>query len=64
MPQSRRDWIVRQGFVNYSKVWWHFSLREAAPAYDFPIGAQLVYRACIVSIAASRISNTAGRNAP
>jgi D-alanyl-D-alanine dipeptidase len=28
----------RQGFVNYSKEWWHFSLPGAGgPAYDFPI---------------------------
>ena len=27
-----------QGFVNYSKEWWHFSLPGAVwPAYDFPI---------------------------
>jgi len=27
-----------QGFVNYSKEWWHFSLPGAGgPAYDFPI---------------------------
>ena len=48
-PQSRRDltanhrsWLVaatgRQGFVNYSKEWWHFSLPGAGgEAYDFPI---------------------------
>jgi len=30
--------MVRQGFVNYSKEWWHFSLPGAVgPAYDFPI---------------------------
>ena len=30
--------MARQGFVNYSKEWWHFSLPGAAgPAYDFPI---------------------------
>jgi zinc D-Ala-D-Ala dipeptidase len=30
--------MVRQGFVNYSKEWWHFSLPGAGgPAYDFPI---------------------------
>ena len=30
--------MARRGFVNYSKEWWHFSLRGAAgPAYDFPI---------------------------
>jgi zinc D-Ala-D-Ala dipeptidase len=28
----------RQGFVNYSKEWWHFSLPGAGGvAYDFPI---------------------------
>jgi zinc D-Ala-D-Ala dipeptidase len=43
-PQQRR-WrnllvaaMAKQGFVNYSKEWWHFSLPGAAgPAYDFPI---------------------------
>jgi D-alanyl-D-alanine dipeptidase len=42
---SRRRWrnllvaaIGRQGFVNYSKEWWHFSLPGAGgEAYDFPI---------------------------
>ena len=30
--------MARQGFVNYSREWWHFSLPGAAgPAYDFPI---------------------------
>jgi D-alanyl-D-alanine dipeptidase len=30
--------MVRQGFVNYSKEWWHFSLPGAGgAAYDFPI---------------------------
>jgi D-alanyl-D-alanine dipeptidase len=30
--------MAKQGFVNYSKEWWHFSLPGAAgPAYDFPI---------------------------
>lgn len=30
--------MARRGFVNYTKEWWHFSLRAAAgPAYDFPI---------------------------
>jgi D-alanyl-D-alanine dipeptidase len=30
--------MARQGFVNYSKEWWHFSLPGAAGAtYDFPI---------------------------
>ncbi|MFB9265700.1 M15 family metallopeptidase [Bradyrhizobium erythrophlei] len=32
--------MSRQGFVNYSKEWWHFSLPGAGgPAYDFPISA-------------------------
>ena len=32
--------MARQGFVNYSKEWWHFSLPGAAgPAYDFPVTA-------------------------
>jgi D-alanyl-D-alanine dipeptidase len=40
--QRRRNLLVavmaRQGFVNYSKEWWHFSLPGAGgPAYDFPI---------------------------
>ena len=31
--------MAHQGFVNYSKEWWHFSLPGAAGvAYDFPIG--------------------------
>jgi zinc D-Ala-D-Ala dipeptidase len=42
---SQRRWrdelvaiMARQGFVNYSKEWWHFSLPGAgAAAYDFPI---------------------------
>lgn len=30
--------MARQGFVNYSKEWWHFSLPGAGGrAYDFPI---------------------------
>ena len=30
--------MARQGFANYSKEWWHFSLPGAnGPAYDFPI---------------------------
>src|ERR1700682_2622335 len=34
--------MAKQGFVNYSKEWWHFSLPGAAgPAYDFPISARL-----------------------
>jgi zinc D-Ala-D-Ala dipeptidase len=33
--------MARQGFVNYAKEWWHFSLPAAAgPAYDFPITAR------------------------
>ncbi|WP_300178691.1 M15 family metallopeptidase [Bradyrhizobium sp.] len=42
-PQRRwRNLLVavmaRQGFVNYSKEWWHFSMPGArGPAYDFPI---------------------------
>jgi zinc D-Ala-D-Ala dipeptidase len=31
--------MARQGFVNYAKEWWHFSLPAAGPAYDFPITA-------------------------
>ena len=34
--------MAKQGFVNYSKEWWHFSLPGAAgPAYDFPITGRL-----------------------
>jgi len=30
--------MARQGFVNYAKEWWHFSVPSAAGlAYDFPI---------------------------
>jgi D-alanyl-D-alanine dipeptidase len=30
--------MARQGFVNYAKEWWHFSLPGAGgPAHDFPI---------------------------
>jgi len=30
--------MARQGFVNYAKEWWHFSVPGAAGlAYDFPI---------------------------
>jgi D-alanyl-D-alanine dipeptidase len=30
--------MAKQGFVNYAKEWWHFSLPGGAgPAYDFPI---------------------------
>jgi D-alanyl-D-alanine dipeptidase len=43
-PEQRR-WrqelvsaMAKQGFVNYSKEWWHFSVPGAGwPAYDFPI---------------------------
>jgi D-alanyl-D-alanine dipeptidase len=42
---SQRRWrtqlvaaMARQGFVNYSKEWWHFSLPGAGrPAYDFVV---------------------------
>jgi D-alanyl-D-alanine dipeptidase len=45
ITQAQRRWrnvlvgaMAKQGFVNYSKEWWHFSLPAAArPAYDFPI---------------------------
>jgi zinc D-Ala-D-Ala dipeptidase len=34
--------MAKQGFVNYSKEWWHFSLPGAGgPAYDFPIMARM-----------------------
>ena len=47
-PEQRR-WrnllvaaMAKQGFVNYSKEWWHFSMPGAGgPAYDFPITRQL-----------------------
>jgi len=47
MP-AQRKWrnmlvsaMARQGFVNYSKEWWHFSLPGAGgQAYDFPIPAR------------------------
>ncbi len=33
--------MAKQGFVNYSREWWHFSLPGAGgPAYDFPITAR------------------------
>jgi D-alanyl-D-alanine dipeptidase len=46
-PEQRR-WrnllvaaMAKQGFVNYWKEWWHFSLPGAGgPAYDFPIAAR------------------------
>jgi D-alanyl-D-alanine dipeptidase len=34
--------MAKQGFVNYSKEWWHFSLPGAGgPAYDFPVTRRL-----------------------
>jgi zinc D-Ala-D-Ala dipeptidase len=34
--------MARQGFVNYSREWWHFSLPGTrGPAYDFPITGRL-----------------------
>lgn len=34
--------MAKQGFVNYSKEWWHFSMPGAGgPAYDFPISRRL-----------------------
>jgi zinc D-Ala-D-Ala dipeptidase len=48
ITDSQRRWrkllvvaMARQGFVNYAKEWWHFSLpRAGGPAYDFPIVPQ------------------------
>lgn len=45
ISESQRRWrkllvsaMAKQGFVNYAKEWWHFSLPGAGgPAYDFPI---------------------------
>jgi len=45
ITESQRRWrnllietMMKQGFVNYAKEWWHFSLQGAGgPAYDFPI---------------------------
>jgi D-alanyl-D-alanine dipeptidase len=45
---AQRQWrdmlvaaMAKQGFVNYSKEWWHFSLpRAGGPAYDFSITAR------------------------
>jgi len=45
ISESQRRWrkvllaaMARQGFVNYAKEWWHFSLPGAGgPAYDFEI---------------------------
>jgi zinc D-Ala-D-Ala dipeptidase len=47
---SQRRWrnlllaaMARQGFVNYSKEWWHFSMPgPGGPAYDFPINRAAV----------------------
>ena len=34
--------MAKQGFVNYWKEWWHFTLPGAGgPAYDFPITARM-----------------------
>jgi zinc D-Ala-D-Ala dipeptidase len=34
--------MAKQGFMNYSKEWWHFWLPGAGgPAYDFPITARM-----------------------
>jgi D-alanyl-D-alanine dipeptidase len=45
ITEDQRRWrnrlvaaMAKQGFVNYAKEWWHFSLPGAGgPAYDFPI---------------------------
>jgi D-alanyl-D-alanine dipeptidase len=45
ITESQREWrrtlvnaMAKQGFVNYAKEWWHFSLPGAGgPAYDFEI---------------------------
>ena len=45
ITESQRRWrmtlvnaMAKQGFVNYAKEWWHFSLPGAGgPAYDFEI---------------------------
>jgi D-alanyl-D-alanine dipeptidase len=45
ITRNQRTWrgrlvaaMAKQGFVNYSKEWWHFSLPGAGgAAYDFPI---------------------------
>jgi D-alanyl-D-alanine dipeptidase len=45
ITEGQRRWrnllvsaMTKQGFVNYAKEWWHFSLPGAGgPAYDFPI---------------------------
>jgi D-alanyl-D-alanine dipeptidase len=49
LTSTQRRWrnalvaaMAKQGFVNYSKEWWHFSLPGAGgPAYDFPITRRL-----------------------
>ena len=48
VTEDQRRWrnrlvavMATQGFVNYAKEWWHFSLPGAGgPAYDFPITAR------------------------
>ena len=48
ITEGQRRWrnllvtaMAKQGFVNYAKEWWHFSLPGAGgPAYDFPITAR------------------------
>jgi D-alanyl-D-alanine dipeptidase len=45
ITESQRRWrkllvgaMAKQGFVNYAREWWHFSLPAAGgPAYDFPV---------------------------
>jgi D-alanyl-D-alanine dipeptidase len=45
ITEDQRRWrnllvaaMAKQGFVNYAKEWWHFSLPGAGgPAYDFPV---------------------------
>jgi zinc D-Ala-D-Ala dipeptidase len=45
ISESQRRWrrllvsaMAKQGFVNYAREWWHFSLPGAGgPAYDFPV---------------------------
>lgn len=40
-PTTLMAAMSRQGFVNYSKEWWHFSLPGAGgQAYDFLISAR------------------------
>jgi D-alanyl-D-alanine dipeptidase len=49
ITEAQRRWrnllaalMARQGFVNYAKEWWHFSLPGAGgPAYDFPISPRM-----------------------